>query len=334
MAKSQVLPIDLLRTDGNTQSRKSINEDTVSDYADTWKQAAPECPFPPCDVFHDGDDYWVADGFHRVLGGQRAKRGSIPCKVHKGTKRDAFLFAVQANNEHGLRPTRVDKRFAVTRLLKDEEWGKLSLRQIAALACVSHAFVRTLKAELNPPESPVNVYTKPEGGNSKKQKKSGPSPATYHQDREDDGETSAVEEIPPRAHQEPTGTLGEHIVRQMDHWEAACYHFKALKAKDQRRFIDELLAHPCTLDDVVSYVAEMGYKFAAEAFWDYFVSVGWVVGKGKKMKSWRHACSTFERNEGEKNGRAKSKSRIGPGQTYQRGAKVGQGFGKSRRARK
>lgn len=145
MPKTQNLAIDLLRIDGDTQSRLKINQDTVDDYAElidtsTW-------PFPPLDVFHDGTDYFVADGFHRLLAGQRAKRGSIPCRVHKGTSRDARIFGMTANDKHGMRLTRADKRACVEWLLGNgTNMPRSTQRAIAVTAGVSLWLVKEVVA--------------------------------------------------------------------------------------------------------------------------------------------------------------------------------------------
>lgn len=50
---------------------------------------------------------------------------------------------------------------------------------------------------------------------------------------------------------------------------------------------------PPTLEEVRQYIAEKGYHFRAEDFWNYYESVNWFVGK-KKMSKWKSACWTFE----------------------------------------
>lgn len=146
--KPTQLSIDLLRIDGGTQSRVKINEDVVEDYAGLIAEAKPEWPLPPLDVFHDGSIHFVADGFHRLLAGLRAKRGSIPCIVHKGTARDARIFGMTANDEHGLRMTRADKRACVEWLL--DNGGKMTQKEIADKAGVGVRLVRMVVADRNP----------------------------------------------------------------------------------------------------------------------------------------------------------------------------------------
>lgn len=117
MSKTETLSIDLLRLDGDTQSRTEVHEDTVAEYADIITAAGSQWPFGPIDVFHDGSSYFVADGFHRTLAANKSGRASVPCIVKKGTAREARIAGMLANNEHGLRPSRADRRLNVNWLL-------------------------------------------------------------------------------------------------------------------------------------------------------------------------------------------------------------------------
>jgi hypothetical protein len=60
-------------------------------------------------------------------------------------QRDAILFSVSANAQHGQRRTNEDKRRAVMRLLEDPEWCKWSNYKIAARCGVSEFLVRRIK---------------------------------------------------------------------------------------------------------------------------------------------------------------------------------------------
>ncbi len=142
------LAIELLRLDGDTQSRVNINEDVVEDYAATISENDKRWPFPPVDVFYDETDYFVGDGFHRVHAGLRANRGSVPCIIHKGTARDARIFGMTANDQHGLRMTRADKRACVNWLL--DQPGKMTQKEIAEKAGVSPRLVQVVVADRKP----------------------------------------------------------------------------------------------------------------------------------------------------------------------------------------
>ncbi len=136
--------LDKVRTDGGTQPRAAINEDVVADFAERI-QAGDK--FPAIVVFYDGTDYWLADGFHRTLAHRASSRKRIVAEVHQGDRRAAILHSVGVNATHGLRRTNADKRRAVMTLLKDEEWGGWSDREIARRCRVSHPFVMKLRPE-------------------------------------------------------------------------------------------------------------------------------------------------------------------------------------------
>jgi hypothetical protein len=138
------LLVDRIRTDGGTQARAGLDEPTITEYAGAMEDGAT---FPPVVVFHDGDDYWLADGFHRVAAAGRAGLKKFPVEVRPGTQRDALLFACGANYAHGLRRTQEDKRQAVLTLLRDAEWGQRSDRWVADAAKVDHKTVAKLRTE-------------------------------------------------------------------------------------------------------------------------------------------------------------------------------------------
>lgn len=145
---TDILALSAIRLDGGTQPRAAINDAIVEDYAADMRDGAV---FPPVVVYHDGKDYWLADGFHRVRAAQRCKLSDIPADVRQGTRRDAVLFSVGANGDHGLRRSNADKRRAVETMLRDEEWRDWSDREIARQCGVSDRFVNGVRAELYPP---------------------------------------------------------------------------------------------------------------------------------------------------------------------------------------
>ncbi len=145
-AKVKTLKLTDIRLDGATQQRAKIPKDGVEEYAKLMKLDNVE--FPPVVVFFDGKDNWLADGFMRYEARKSCLRTDIEAEIRHGTKRDAILFSVGANAGHGLKRTNADKRKAVRVLLNDEEWRKLSARQIAKLAGVHHDLVVTLRQEV------------------------------------------------------------------------------------------------------------------------------------------------------------------------------------------
>lgn len=139
------IEIRLIRSDGGTQTRAVLDQATLAEYEQAWLDGAE---FPPVVVFHDGTEYWLADGFHRVRSAVMAGLAGIEAEVRQGTRRDAVLFSVGANADHGLRRSNADKRRAVELLLRDGEWAAWSDREIARRCNVTHPFVAALREEL------------------------------------------------------------------------------------------------------------------------------------------------------------------------------------------
>jgi hypothetical protein len=154
------LKLDQIRTDGGTQARAGLDEATVAEYAETWQTLSYQQNgfdrMPPIVVYHDGEAYWLADGFHRVAAYRRflmdgkpsASAHALNAEVKQGTRRDAVLYACGANAAHGLRRTTADKRRAVETLLRDEEWRQWSDRKIADACAVDHKTVAGVRADL------------------------------------------------------------------------------------------------------------------------------------------------------------------------------------------
>lgn len=55
-----------------------------------------------------------------------------------------------------------------------------------------------------------------------------------------------------------------------------------------------------TIEEVFQYVYEQGYQMNSEAFYDFYESKNWMVGKNK-MKDWKAAVRNWHRNEKNKN---------------------------------
>ena len=150
---SELISIRKLPTNVGTQSRVGLDQDVVREYAEQFTGMNAAWPFPPVVAFYDGQDYWLADGFHRLAAAhlymEREKFVDhiIAVDVRQGERRDAILYSVGANAEHGLRRTNEDKRRAVTRLLTDNEWNAWSNREIARRCRVDESLVRRLRDE-------------------------------------------------------------------------------------------------------------------------------------------------------------------------------------------
>jgi hypothetical protein len=128
------------------QLRVAIDEATVAEYAELWKEGEP---FPPPVAVDDGSTLFLCDGFHRVHGAMRADLSLIDVEVHRGDRRLALKIAARANvTQKGLRLTRADIRHKVKKLLGDPEWAAMGDYEFAAAAGVDGKTVAKYRAEL------------------------------------------------------------------------------------------------------------------------------------------------------------------------------------------
>jgi hypothetical protein len=149
VAEAETLSVAVIRQDGGTQARAEIDQSTVESYRQSMDDGIA---FPAITVFHDGADYWLADGFHRLAAiiGRGVKYAS--CCVKSGTREDAILYAAGANKMHGLRRTNADKRRAVEMLLACEKWAGRSDVWLAQQTGVSDKTVATVRRNLGSSE--------------------------------------------------------------------------------------------------------------------------------------------------------------------------------------
>ena len=167
------LELSQLRIDGGTQPRAAINNQTVMEYAEALREGVR---FPPVVVFHDSAKYWLADGFHRYHAHKEAGRDKIEADVRQGTLRDAILYSVGANAEHGLPRTAEDRHRAVTTMLEhelvkaDSEGHPWSNMEIARRCHVHEKTVRRLreKHEAKNPQRGSDTSAKPKHDSDKR----------------------------------------------------------------------------------------------------------------------------------------------------------------------
>jgi hypothetical protein len=139
------LPLRSICIDWTINARAAMRREAALEFAAALKGGAR---FPPVTVFFDGDAFWLADGFHRYVAYEIAGIADVPVEIRLGTPRAAALHSATANNLHGLRPTRSDRRKSIVRMLEDPEWAQWSDRQIAALCGAEPAMVSELRRSL------------------------------------------------------------------------------------------------------------------------------------------------------------------------------------------
>lgn len=190
------IAIEKIRRDGGTQPRSSVNSDTVDRYAEAMGSGAE---FPPVVVFFDGSEYWLADGFHRVKAGEKCGQEKIASEVRQGTRRDAQLYSLGANDTHGLPRSNADKRRAVMVCLDDQEWSSKSDRWIAEKCAVGNKFVGDMRRQLCSEHSSEPKSRTGKDGKTRKEKK---AKATGSESQKSERWTC------PKCHTEQTVPLG------------------------------------------------------------------------------------------------------------------------------
>jgi hypothetical protein len=143
----QLIALAAIPTDDGCQVRVKIRPAVVRAYAQAMREQVSEggLRFPAIVLFSDGQRYWLADGFHRVLAAREAGLEEFPAEVRAGNERDALLYSLAANAGHGLPRSNADKRKAVSLLLADPEWSKWSDHEIARHCQVSQTLVSKLR---------------------------------------------------------------------------------------------------------------------------------------------------------------------------------------------
>lgn len=238
---SKQIGITLVRTNGGTQSRAEINQAVVAEYAEAMQDGAE---FPPLVVFYDGEDYWLADGFHRYDAYMRIGKRSVPVEIHQGTRRDAILYSVGANARHGLRRTNADKRRAVMTLLQDPEWTTYPEREIARIAHVSHTFVQRVRVEhlATLPDKP-DTREVTRNGTTYTQNTANIGKSKPKKEPDEEAEAKAEEEAEARARAEAVRSRLPDEVREMERRK------EEAKAAKKAVDVDELLARVEELEE-------------------------------------------------------------------------------------
>ena len=142
----QTINLSEIKLNKQTQSRTAINQDVVNAYCEAMLEGDV---FPELTVFFDGIDYYLVDGYHRYFASKKAGYTEFPVKIHNGSLRDAILYAVGVNKDHGLQRSQEDKRKAVMTLLDDLEWSEWSDREIARKCNISAMTVGRIRKSLN-----------------------------------------------------------------------------------------------------------------------------------------------------------------------------------------
>lgn len=151
-----VVMLDQVLTHGDTQPRVQMDESTWQEYAErmTWDDASSRAldpegqQWPGLHLVAQGDQLWLADGFHRLHAAKQAGLTRFQAIIESGTQRDAIQMSLGANARHGKRRTNADKRRAVERALLDEQWVRWTDSRVARLCHVTSSLVSKVRASL------------------------------------------------------------------------------------------------------------------------------------------------------------------------------------------
>ena len=127
------------------QSRAETDPSIITEYAEMMKNGVE---FDPADGVRDENgNIYIWDGQHR---GEAAKMAGIKLAVNlqPGDRSQAEWLALTANQKHGLRRTREDKRRVGRLALQHSNGAALSDREIARHCGVDHKTVGKIRQEL------------------------------------------------------------------------------------------------------------------------------------------------------------------------------------------
>jgi hypothetical protein len=136
------LPLSAIAEETDLQQRTGMSLNIVDEYADAMKRGDQ---FPPVIAYFDTIVHWLADGHFRSRAARKAGLTTIRALVYEGSREDAMIYALGANEEHGFRRTRNDRLKAVRTMLNHDLWCEWTDAAIAAICHVSKNFVSEVR---------------------------------------------------------------------------------------------------------------------------------------------------------------------------------------------
>lgn len=134
-----------LKLNAHYRTREELDDQTVEDYALAMSRGDM---FPPLDVYCNGIDDFITDGWHRYEAAKMTKATEI--EVIRSTFAEHELRRSQAkqNCDHGRRRTNEDKRRVVRWLLLIDDIVRMTDSSIAGMAKVDHKTVSKIRSEM------------------------------------------------------------------------------------------------------------------------------------------------------------------------------------------
>ncbi len=133
-----------ITADPAMQQRHAMRDAIITEYMEVL-QAGGE--LAPIKLIKSNDGtFWLWDGFHTLQAAKKLDRKAIKAEVEHGTKADAWLKSLGANDKHGIRRSKLDLYKAVDNALSDpeikfsllDEDKQYSFRSVAKLCAVGH----------------------------------------------------------------------------------------------------------------------------------------------------------------------------------------------------
>jgi adenylylsulfate kinase len=140
------IALERIRTDGETQARCAIESSVVQQYAELMAEGVM---FPPVRTWYDGGEYWLVDGFHRIMAARTVGATSIAAEVIHGSLAEAQWDSYSANAKHGLRRDAVDIEIVIRRALLHPLALKYSNSHIARHLGIPEATLRRWRKRLS-----------------------------------------------------------------------------------------------------------------------------------------------------------------------------------------
>lgn len=125
----KIVPVAEINPDLGIQLRVGgIDARKVEEYAEHYREGRK---MPAIVLFWNGENYYRADGEHRILAVRAAHLAEIEAKVFQGGRREAKLYATGSNADFGLPRSKETVNEAILALLRDPEWYQWSDHVIA-----------------------------------------------------------------------------------------------------------------------------------------------------------------------------------------------------------
>ena len=151
------LPVTKLIADQSAQARAGgLDQDYVDELV---VQILDGARLPPIIAFHhkptakeslllwpDGQTY-VADGFHRLAAARRAEKQEIEVDLREGTRKDAIVYALGANSDHGKRRCKRDLEHAYSIGVTEEIFREWDVEAVAQFLKCSQRWARQITKE-------------------------------------------------------------------------------------------------------------------------------------------------------------------------------------------